>query len=250
MSNGHKAHSRGRRSGILKVLVVDIGGSGIKVLSTGEAVRRRLPSGKDLTPKRAVEAVKKLANGWSYDVVSIGYPGRVVDGQPMAEPRNLAAGWVGFDYTAAFGCPVKIINDAALQALGSYHGGTLLFLGFGTGLGSALVVDGGLVIPLELEHLPFKRGTIEDYVGSLGLERHGKRKWRGYVDHLIERVVDAIHPDDVVIGGGNAKKLERLPRGCRLGSNANAFIGGFRLWGQAASGLRRSQTVVDARIVG
>jgi polyphosphate glucokinase len=232
----------------VRVLVVDIGGTGLKILATGESERRRVPSGKELTPARMVAEVKKLAAGWTYDVVALGYPGRVVDGRPVSEPINLALGWVGFDYEAALGCPVKIVNDAALQALGSYRGRTMLFLGLGTGLASALVVGGGTVIPLELGQLSFKNGIVEDYVGRRGMKRFGKKKWRRYVAYWVERTMSAIHPEDVVVGGGNAKKLVTLPPGCRLGDNANAFVGGFRLWGRAAHGGRPSRT--HARIVG
>jgi polyphosphate glucokinase len=232
-----KVTTRARKD--LRVLVVDIGGTGLKILATGESERRRVPSGgKKLTPARMVAEVKKLAAGWSYDVVAIGYPGRVADGQPSVEPTNLGLGWVGFDYEAAFGCPVKIANDAALQALGAYRGKTLLFLGLGTGLGSAIVVGGGTVVPLELGHLSFKDGTVEDYVGRSAIQRLGKKKWRRYVAYWVERSIAAIDPDDVVVGGGRAKKLARLPPGCRLGANAYAFVGGFRLWGRAQHGER------------
>src|SRR5262249_35591077 len=156
--------------------------------------------------------------GWRFDVVAIGYPGRVVHNQPVSEPKNLARGWVGFDYEAAFGCPVRIVNDAAMQALGSYKGETLLFLGLATGLGPPLVVDGGLVVPMELAHLSYKNGTFEDYVGLRGLRRLGKKKWQHHVFVGVERFSEAFHPDDVVLGGGNAKKLKKLPRGSRLGS--------------------------------
>jgi polyphosphate glucokinase len=150
-------------------------------------------------------------------------------GRPIAEPHNLAPGWVTFDFQTAFGCHVKILNDAAMQALGSYHGGKKLFLGLGTGLGSAMVVD-GIVEAMELAHLPYKKGTFEDYVGKRGLERHGKKKWRQHVADVVDRLVAALEPDDVVLGGGNVKKLKELPPGCRAGDNANAFLGGFRLW--------------------
>jgi polyphosphate glucokinase len=162
-------------------------------------------------------------------VVSIGYPGFVMRGRPIAEPHNLAAGWVGFDYQTAFGCPVKIINDAAMQAMGSYKGGKMLFLGLGTGLGSALIVD-GIVEPMELAHLPYGKGTFEDYVGKRGFERHGKKKWCEHVADVVAKLVAALEPDDVVLGGGNVKNLKELPPGCRAGENANAFLGGFRLW--------------------
>ena len=213
----------------MKILVVDIGGTNVKVLATGQNTPRKSPSGPALTPKQMVSGVKKLAQGWKYDVVSIGYPGPVRHGRPVSEPHNLAKGWVGFNYRAAFGHPVKIINDAAMQALGSYEGGKMLFLGLGTGLGSTLILD-GVVQPMELGHLPYKKGTFEDYVGIRGLEKRGKRKWRSDVEDTVTRLVAALQVDTVVLGGGNVKKLKVLPPGCRAGVNANAFLGGFRLW--------------------
>ena len=213
----------------MRILVVDIGGTHVKILATGQAERRELESGPKLTVRQMVAGVKRLARGWNYDLVSIGYPGLVLKGRITAEPHNLAPGWVGFDFARAFGKPVQVVNDAAMQALGSYAGGTMLFLGLGTGLGSALVVDGH-VVPMELAHLAYKKATIEDYVGLRGLERFGKKKWREHVAFMIERFTAAMHPDEIVIGGGNAKKLKELPPGCRLGDNSNAFIGGFRLW--------------------
>jgi polyphosphate glucokinase len=176
-----------------------------------------------------VDGVKKLAADWKYDVVSIGYPGPVLHNRPVAEPHNLAKGWVGFNYRAAFKRPVKIINDAAMQALGSYRRGTMLFLGLGTGLGTALIVE-GIVAPMELSHLPYKKATYEDYVGVRGLKKYGKKKWRRYVEDVVERLKAALESTDVVLGGGNAKKLKELPKDCRAGDNANAFLGGFRLW--------------------
>jgi polyphosphate glucokinase len=213
----------------VKVLVVDVGGTGVKILVTGQTERRRFPSGKDMTPRKMVEGVKRLAKGWKYDVVSLGYPGLVRDNRPAAEPHNLARGWVGFDFAAAFGCPVKIINDAAMQALGSYRGGTLLFLGLGTGLGSALVCD-GKVVPLELAHLGVGKRSFEDDLGIKGFKRLGRKKWQKRVEQVTARFVSALILDEVVLGGGNAKKLTRLPLGCRMGDNTNAFLGGFRLW--------------------
>jgi polyphosphate glucokinase len=213
----------------MNVLVVDVGGTNVKILATGQAEPRKFPSGPAMTPQMMVSGVKELAAEWKYDLVSVGYPGPVLHGRVGAEPHNLAPGWVGFDFEAAFGCPVKLLNDAAMQALGSYRGGLLLFLGLGTGLGSALVAD-GVVVPMELAHLSYRKGTYEDYVGLRGLKRLGKKKWRRHVAFGVARLVAALHPDDVVLGGGNAKKLKELPPGCRAGDNANAFVGGFRLW--------------------
>jgi polyphosphate glucokinase len=218
----------------MNVLVVDVGGTNVKILATGQKESRRFPSGPTMTPRQMVSGVKKLAADWQYDVVSLGYPGLVLRGRVAAEPHNLAPGWIGFDFKAAFGCPVKIINDAAMQALGSYQGGELLFLGLGTGLGSALVVD-SVVVPMELAHLSYKNGTFEDYVGARGLQRLGRKKWQHHVGYGVERLIAAFHPDDVVLGGGNAKKLHELPPGCRAGDNAHAFLGGFRLWEEARS---------------
>jgi polyphosphate glucokinase len=220
-----------RKSSVKNVLVVDVGGSSVKILATGQNERRSFPSGPTLTPKRMVSEVKKLAWGWIYDVVSIGYPGPVLRGRPIAEPYNLGRGWVGFDFAASFGRPVKVVNDAAMQALGSYKGGKMLFLGLGTGLGSTMIVD-GIVEPMELGHLPYKKGTYEDYVGRAGLERRGKKKWRRDVADVVGRFIAALEPDDTVLGGGNVEKLESLPPHCRAGDNSNAFRGGFRLWGE------------------
>ena len=213
----------------MNVLVIDVGGSHVKTLATGHEEPRRFPSGPTLTAEQMVAQVKELAGDWQYDAGSIGFPGFVMRGRPIAEPHNLAAGWVGFDFQAAFGCPVKLVNDAAMQALGSYKGGTMLFLGLGTGLGAAMVVD-GIVEPMELAHLPYKKGTFEDYVGQRGLDRRGKKKWREEVADMVAKLVAALEPDDVVLGGGNVKKLGDLPPHCRAGDNANAFLGGFRLW--------------------
>jgi polyphosphate glucokinase len=216
----------------LKVLVVDIGGTHVKILATGQTEHRECPSGPEMTPRRMAAGVKKLAADWEYCAVSIGYPGMVVHNRPVAEPHNLGHGWVGFPFEESFRRPVKLINDAAMQALGSYKGGKLLFLGLGTGLGSAIVVD-GVVEPMELGHLPYKKATYEDYVGLRGLEKWGKKKWRSHVADVVERLIAALEPDDVVLGGGNVKKLKKLPPGCRQGDNANAFVGGFRLWEHA-----------------
>jgi len=221
------------------VLAIDIGGTNVKILASGHSEPRKIASGKDLTPHKMVVSVKKLAGNWKYDVVSIGYPGQVVGDRAITEPRNLAHGWVGFDFAAAFGRPVKVINDAAMQAHGSYEGGTMLFLGLGTGLGSALMVRGHIV-PMELGALSYRKRTIEDYLGTRGLQKLGKKKWRKEVEFLVKRLTSALLLDDVVIGGGNAKKLKLMPPGCRLGSNAKAFPGGFRMWESWAS--RNPQT--------
>ena len=222
----------------MNVLTIDTGGTHVKILISGKKNFRELPSGPTLTAKKMVFAVKKLAGDWHYDAVSIGYPGLVVHGRIVLEPHNLGPGWVGFDFAAAFKRPVKIINDAAMQALGSYRRGNMLFLGLGTGLGSALIVD-GIVVPMELAHLPYKKGTYEDYVGIRGLKHHGKKRWQRHVIDVVGRLVTALEPSDVVLGGGNVNKLRKLPAGCRAGDNANAFIGGFRLWASADE-VRRS----------
>jgi polyphosphate glucokinase len=216
----------------MNVLVIDVGGTHVKILATAQGPERRFPSGPRMTPQQMVAGVKKLAGTWKYDAVSMGYPGPVVQNRPVADPHNLAVGWIGFDFEAAFGCPIKIINDAAMQALGSYKAGKMLFLGLGTGLGSALVVN-GIVEPMELGHLPYKKGTYEDYVGREAFEERGKKKWRRDVADVVARLVAALEPDDVVLGGGNAKEVKQLPPNCRAGNNANAFSGGFRLWEQA-----------------
>jgi polyphosphate glucokinase len=222
----------------MKVLVVDVGGTSVKIAASGQGEPRKFASGPTMTVRQMVDGVKKLAAGWQYDRVSIGYPGVVKHNQPVTEPHNLAQGWVKFDYAAAFGCPVKIVNDAALQALGSYNGGTMLFLGLGTGLGSTLVIE-GVVAPMELAHLPYRKATYEDYVGVPALERLGKKKWRKRVEDVVERLGAAFYPDDVVLGGGNSRQLKELPPGCRLGDNDNAFVGGFRLWEQSPPGARK-----------
>jgi polyphosphate glucokinase len=213
----------------VNVLAVDIGGTNVKILASGEKEPRKFPSGPHLTPREMVAGVKKLARGWKFDAVSMGYPGMVIHNHPVAEPRNLGRGWIGFDYRAAFGKPVKIVNDASMQALGSYKGGKMLFLGLGTGLGSTVIAD-GVVEPMELAHLPYRKGTYEDYVGVRGLKKRGKKKWRSHVNKVVAQLTAALEPDDIVLGGGNVKKLKSLPSGCRQGNNANAFLGGFRLW--------------------
>ena len=213
----------------MKVLAIDIGGSHVKILASGRKQKREFVSGPKMTARQMVIGVRKLAQGWSYDVVSVGFPGPVLHNRPVAEPRNLGPGWMGFDFASAFGLRTKVVNDAAMQALGSYKGGRMLFLGLGTGLGSAMIVNGFLE-PMELGHLPYKKGTYEDYVGARGLNRFGKKRWRKLVDDVVERLVAATEPEDVVIGGGNLVHLKKLPRGCRAGDNANAFLGGFRMW--------------------
>jgi polyphosphate glucokinase len=216
----------------MRVLVVDVGGTSVKIAAERQGEPRKFASGPTMTAQQMVAGVKELADDWKYDHVSIGYPGVVKHNQPVTEPYNLAKGWVEFDYAAAFGCPVRLINDAAMQALGSYAGGgILLFLGLGTGLGTSLVVD-GIVVPMELSHLPYGKATYEDYVGVHALERLGKKKWRKRVEDIVARLVAAFRPDDVVLGGGNSHQLKNLPPGCRLGDNDNAFAGGFRLWQQ------------------
>jgi polyphosphate glucokinase len=215
----------------MKVLVVDVGGTTVKIAAVNQLARRKFKSGPTMTVRQMIAGVKNLAQGWKYDCISIGYPGVVKHNRPMTEPHNLARGWVDFDYAAAFGRPVKIINDAAMQAVGSYKSGTLLFLGLGTGLGSALVVD-GMVVPLELAHLPYRRSTYEYYLGLHGKERAGNKKWRNHVADVVADLIAAFRPDDVVLGGGNSKRLKKLPKACRLGHNDNAFAGGFRLWDQ------------------
>jgi polyphosphate glucokinase len=226
----------------MNVLVVDVGGTHVKILATGQDESREFTSGPELTARQMVAGVRKLARGWKFDVVSIGYPGPVLRGRPVAEPRHLGPGWVAFDFERAFGRPVKLVNDAAMQALGSYKRGKMLFLGLGTGLGSTLVAN-GIVEPMELGHLPYKKGTYEDYVGVRGLEKHGKRKWRRYVGDVVARLIAALEPDDVVLGGGNAKELKELPPGCRAGDNANAFLGGFRLWEKEHKGGSTRRTI-------
>ncbi len=224
------------------VLVVDVGGTNIKLLATGFRTPIKIPSGPEMTPRKMVAAVRKAAADWKYSCVSIGYPGPVLLGKPVSDPYNLGPGWVGFDFRKAFGHPVKLVNDAAMQAIGSYEGRRMLFLGLGTGLGSALIAD-GVLQPLELAHLPYKNGrTYEDYLGLRGLKRLGKKKWRRVVTDVVNRLKTALEADYVVIGGGNAKLLKDLPDDTRLGNNANAFRGGFRLW-EASRAVRKGSRV-------
>jgi polyphosphate glucokinase len=212
-----------------RVLAVDVGGTHVKILATGKKEKREIASGAGMTAAQMVSSVRKLAQDWKYQVVSIGYPGPVLHNRPVAEPRNLGSGWMGFDFEEAFGRPTKIINDAAMQALGSYRNGKMLFLGLGTGLGSTLIAD-GILEPMELGHLPYKKATYEDYVGARGLRHFGRKKWREHVADVVARLATALEPTDIVIGGGNVSKLKELPPGCRAGENANAFTGGFRMW--------------------
>src|SRR5690349_11174143 len=216
-----------------RILVIDVGGTNVKVIASGQKTPVKIPSGPTMTPRRMIAAVRKATAGWKYDAVSIGYPGPVAHGKPIAEPHNLADGWLGFDFRKAFGHPVRVVNDAAMQAFGSYKGGWMLFLGLGTGLGSGLIVN-GLLEPMELAHLTYKKGrSYEDYVRLRGLKRLGKKKWRKNVAEVVGQLSKALATDSVVLGGGNAKLLKKLPEGARLGNNQNAFLGGFRLWQDA-----------------
>jgi polyphosphate glucokinase len=225
-----------------KILVIDVGGSNVKLLlSTDKSEKRRFRSGPELTPEKMVAGVQDLTADWSFECVSVGIPAPVHAGRVVSEPVNLGGGWVGFDFQEAFGKPTRIVNDAAMQALGSYEGGKMLFLGLGTGLGSALVVD-GIVEPMELAHLPFRKATFEDYLGLRGQQSLGKKKWRAAVAEAIERLRAALLPDYVVLGGGEVKKLRELPENVRLGANDNAFLGGFRLWDPAFSGPDATKT--------
>jgi polyphosphate glucokinase len=212
------------------ILVIDVGGTHVKVLDQRHKEPVKIDSGPEMTARAMVAAVKKAVADWDFSAVSIGYPGPVLHGRPMAEPHNLGKGWVGFDFEKAFGKPIKIVNDAAMQAIGSYEGKRMLFLGLGTGLGSAAIID-GVLEPMELAHLPYKNGRVyEDYIGLRGMKRLGKKKWREHVFDIVKQLKNALEADYVVLGGGNAKALKKLPPGARLGDNANAFRGGFRLW--------------------
>jgi polyphosphate glucokinase len=214
----------------MRILVIDIGGTNIKSKWSEADEVRKFPSGRELSARQMVDGVLEITKDWSYDAVAVGFPGPIVNGEIIKEPVNLGTGWLHFDFGAAFSKPVKLINDAAMQALGSYEGGRMLFLGLGTGLGNTLIIDGAIA-PMELGHLPYKKKrTFEDYVGIHGLERLGKKKWQKAVHDVVGRLRAALIADYVVLGGGNAKKLTQLPEGCRLGNNENAFIGGIRLW--------------------
>ena len=219
----------------MKILVIDVGGTHVKLRATGQKKLVKIPSGSKMSANKMVAAVREIIAGWKYDVITIGYPGPVLHGHIVGEPHNLGNGWVTFNFKKAFGCPVKIINDAAMQALGSYEGRRMLFLGLGTGLGSAMIVD-GVLEPMELAHLPYKKGrTYEDYVGLAGLKRLGKKKWRRHVNDVVKQLKTALEADYVLLGGGNARLLKKLPPGSRLGDNANAFRGGLRLWSKIPS---------------
>jgi len=214
----------------MKILVIDIGGNNVKVYSSMTGERRKFPSGPGLTPRAMVAGVKTLTDDWQYDAISIGYPGPVLHQRIATEPHNLGRGWAGFDFTLAFDRPVRLINDAAMQALGGYNGGKMLFLGLGTGLGTAMIVD-GVLEPMELAHETYRNATFEDYIGRRALKRNGKKIWRAHVVDVIECLRVALQPDDILVGGGNVKKLKTLPPGCRRGSNSDAYTGGVRLWG-------------------
>jgi polyphosphate glucokinase len=227
----------------MNVLVIDIGGAHIKLLATGQSEVTKIPSGTDLTPQRMVADVLAATKDWSYEVISIGFPGPLANGTFVREPKNLGAGWVGFDLSAALGRPVKLVNDAAMQALGSYEGGRMLFLGLGTGLGTTLILENKSIVPMEAGHLPYRKGrTFEDHVGQRGIDRYGRKRWRRFVEDVATRLRLAFVADYVVLGGGNSRLLKQLPPEARLGKNDNAFVGGFRLWeddaGNAGAGCQ------------
>jgi len=218
-----------------KILVIDVGGTNIKLLASGESEPRKVPSGLTLTAAQLVEKVKEATHDWEFDAISIGYPGPVMRGAILEEPVNLAPGWKEFDFEGSFGKPVRVVNDAAMQAIGSYQGGRMLFLGLGTGLGSTLIVE-NVVAPMELGHLPYRKGrSFEQYVGQRGMERLGKKRWRAFVNDVVRRLKAALVVDYVVLGGGNSKKVRILLDNVMLGSNDNAFVGGFRMWEENAA---------------
>ncbi len=232
------------KTGSRVVLVIDVGGTHVKMLATGQKESRKFASGPKMTAAVMAAQVKQAVRDWKYTCVSIGYPGPVINGRPLREPHNLGGGWMGFDFQKAFGCPVKLVNDASMQAIGSYQGGKMLFLGLGTGLGSAMIVN-GVLEPMELAHLIYRKGkTYEDYLGIRGLERLGKKKWRHHVAKVCEQLKAALEADYIVLGGGNVRKLKHLPAGTRMGNNENAFKGGFRLWEKAEAGLQDSAALV------
>jgi polyphosphate glucokinase len=223
----------------MRVLVIDIGGTHVKLYATDRSEPLKIDSGPTMTPRELVKAVKANTSGWKYDVISIGYPGPVVHGKPISDPANLGKGWLGFDFEKAFAQPIKMINDAAMQALGSYRGGRMLFLGLGTGLGSALVVD-GVLEPMELAHLPYKDGkTFEEFVGTAALKRVGEKKWIKNVFDVVEQLKNALQPEYVVLGGGNSRRLKTLPSETILGNNEDARKGGLRLWDRSRRPTRR-----------
>jgi polyphosphate glucokinase len=235
------------RSGLRLVLVIDVGGTHVKMLATGQKEARKFPSGPKMTARAMATQVSRAVRDWKYTCVSIGYPGPVINGRPLREPHNLGGGWMGFDFQKAFGCPVKLVNDASMQAIGSYQGGKMLFLGLGTGLGSAMIVN-GVLEPMELAHLIYRKGkTYEDYLGIRGLERLGKKKWRQHVFKVCEQLKGALEADYIVLGGGNVRKLKTLPPGTRMGNNDNAFKGGFRLWEKSEAGLQDTASVTPVR---
>jgi polyphosphate glucokinase len=231
---------RPRKRGKRRILTIDVGGTRVKFEVSGHTQRREFDSGRGLSAKQMVATVKRMTEDWSYDVVSIGYPGVVLRDRVVADPHNLGPGWRGFDFGKAFGCPVRVVNDAVMQALGSYRGGRMLFLGLGTGLGSAMIID-GVIAPMELAHMPYRSGrTFEDHVGARGLRRFGRKKWRKYALDVIERLTVALEPEYVVVGGGNAKKLgKKLPPHVRIRSNDSAFDGGHKLWDESAEASPR-----------
>ncbi|HYV38387.1 MAG TPA: ROK family protein [Gemmataceae bacterium] len=213
----------------MKILVVDIGGTNVKMLAAGKDAPRKFPSGPKMTPQQMADGVLAATKDWDYNHVSIGFPGPVLCGQPLTDPSNLGPGWVGFDFETAFRLPVRLINDAAMQALGSYQGGKMLFLGLGTGIGATVILDGNIQA-LEIGRFRYKKSTLENYLGNRGLKRLGRKKWERHVATAVERLAAALKPDDIVLGGGNAKKIKVFPPGTRAGDNANAFLGGFRMW--------------------
>jgi polyphosphate glucokinase len=225
----------------MKVLVIDVGGTHVKIMVSGQKAERRMDSGPGLTPAQMARGVRQLAKGWKFDRVAIGYPGVVLRNKPVREPHNLGKGWIRFNYEKAFGVPVRIVNDAAMQALGGYRGGKMLFLGFGTGLGTAMIVD-GMLVPMELAHLPYRKRTFEDYVGERGFKKLGLKKWRKHVTDVAVRLAAALQPEETVLGGGNAVHIASLPPHTRIGANTNAFPGGFRLWQDAKAKKRARKT--------
>jgi predicted NBD/HSP70 family sugar kinase len=214
------------------ILVIDVGGTNLKLLDSNHAEAVKIPSGLTMTAARAVAEIRNATKDWGCTAISMGYPGPVREGKLLAEPHNLGPGWVDMDFAKELGCPIRLVNDAAMQALGSYEGGRMLFLGLGTGLGSALIID-GVLAPMELAHLPYRKGkTFEEYVGIRGLEKLGKAKWLEHVLIVIDKLRNALVADYVVLGGGNSKRIKELPDGVKLGENSNAFLGGFRLWNE------------------